>query len=194
TQSVGSLTDKLKLSEQQSNAFAGGLARIESSGKVSSRTLGRLEKQAPGLTAALQKASGMSKKAFSDLLSSGKMTADQFNQLMIKASGDYKQNAKAFSQTSGGAMHKLRAEWVTTQAKLAKPLLKVSSTGLNELSQALNNKDTQRGLQMIAKGMANVAVDAAKFIGFLAKHQTTVKVFGTTILGLAAAFKTMQGT
>ena len=109
TQSVGSLTDKLKLSEQQSNAFAGGLARIESSGKVSSRTLGRLEKQAPGLTAALQKASGMSKKAFSDLLSSGKMTADQFNQLMIKASGDYKQNAKAFSQTSGGAMHKLRA-------------------------------------------------------------------------------------
>ena len=194
TQSVGSLTDKLKLSEQQSNAFAGGLARIESSGKVSSRTLGRLEKQAPGLTAALQKASGMSKKAFSDLLSSDKMTADQFNQLMIKASGDYKQNAKAFSQTSGGAMHKLRAEWVTTQAKLAKPLLKVSSTGLNELSQALNNKDTQRGLQMIAKGMANVAVDAAKFIGFLAKHQTTVKVFGTTILGLAAAFKTMQGT
>lgn len=194
TQSVGSLTDKLKLSEQQSNAFAGGLARIESSGKVSSRTLGRLEKQAPGLTAALQKASGMSKKAFSDLLSSGKMTADQFNQLMIKASGDYKQNAKAFSQTSGGAMHKLRAEWATTQAKLAKPLLKVSSTGLNELSQALNNKDTQRGLQMIAKGMANVAVDAAKFIGFLAKHQTTVKVFGTTILGLAAAFKTMQGT
>lgn len=194
TQSVGSLTDKLKLSEQQSNAFAGGLARIESSGKVSSRTLGRLEKQAPGLTAALQKASGMSKKAFSDLLSSGKMTADQFNQLMIKASGDYKQNAKAFSQTSGGAMHKLRAEWLTTQAKLAKPLLKVSSTGLNELSQALNNKDTQRGLQMIAKGMANVAVDAAKFIGFLAKHQTTVKVFGITILGLAAAFKTMQGT
>lgn len=194
TQSVGSLTDKLKLSEQQSNAFAGGLARIESSGKVSSRTLGRLEKQAPGLTAALQKASGMSKKSFSDLLSSGKMTAGQFNQLMIKASGNYKQNAKAFSQTSGGAMHKLRAEWVTTQAKLAKPLLKVSSTGLNELSQALNNKDTQRGLQMIAKGMANVAVDAAKFIGFLAKHQTTVKVFGTTILGLAAAFKAMQGT
>lgn len=194
TQSVGSLTDKLKLSEQQSNAFAGGLSRVESSGKVSSQTLGRLEKQAPGLTAALQKASGMSKQAFNDLLSSGKMTADQFNQLMVKASGDYKRNAAGFSQTSGGAMHKLRAEWTTTQAKLAKPLLKVSSTGLNELSQALNNKDTQRGLQMLGKGMANVAVDAAKFIGFLAKHQKTVKVFGATILGLAAAFKTMQGT
>lgn len=193
TQSVGSLSDKLKLSEQQSNAFAGGLSRIESSGKVSSQTLGRLEKQAPGLTAALQKASGMSQAAFKQLVASGKMTSDQFNQLMIKASGDYKQNAKSFSQTSGGAMHKLQAEWTTTQAKLAKPLLKVSSTGLNELSQALNNRDTQRGLQMLAKGMADAAVSAAKFIGFIARHQTAVKVFGATILGLAAAFKTMQG-
>ena len=194
TQSVGSLTDKLKLSEQQSNAFAGGLSRIESSGKVTGSTLGRLEKQAPGLTAAMARASGMSQAAFKQLVASGKMTAGQFNQLMIKASGDYKQNAKSFSQTSGGAMHKLRAEWTTTQAKLAKPLLKVSSTGLNELSKALNNKDTQRGLQMLAKGMADAAVNAAKFIGFVAKHQTTVKVFGVTVLGLAAAFKTMQGT
>lgn len=193
TQSVGSLTDKLKLSEQQSNAFAGGLSRIESSGKVTGSTLGRLEKQAPGLTAALQKASGMSQAAFKQLVASGKMTSGQFNQLMIKASGDYKQNAKSFSQTSGGAMHKLRAEWTTTQAKLAKPLLKVSSTGLNELSQALNNRDTQRGLQMLAKGMADAAVSAAKFIGFIARHQTAVKAFGGTILGLAAAFKTMQG-
>ena len=193
TQSVGSLSDKLKLSEQQSNAFASGLSRIESSGKVSSATLGRLEKQAPGLTAALQRASGMSKQAFDSLLSSGKMTADQFNQLMVKASGDYKKNAASFSQTSGGAMHKLQAEWATTQAKLAKPLLKVSSTGLNELSQALNNKDTLRGLQMLAKGMADAAVNAAKFIGFIGKHQGTVKAFGGTILGLAAAYKTMQG-
>lgn len=192
TQSVGSLTDKLKLSEQQSNAFASGLARIESSGKVSSRTLGRLEKQAPGLTAALQKASGMSKQAFNTLLSSGKMTSDQFNQLMVKASGDYKKNSKAFDQTSGGAMHKLRQEWATTQAKLAKPLLKVSSTGLNELSKALNNKDTQRGLQFMAKGLAIAAVNAAKFIGFIAKHQTTVKVFGGSVLALAGAFKAMQ--
>lgn len=192
TQSVGSLTDKLKLSEQQSNAFAGGLSRIESSGKVSSLALGRLEKQAPVLTAAMQKASGMSKQAFNDLISSGKMTADQFNQLMIKASGDYKQNAKSFSQTSGGAMHKLQAEWATTQAKLAKPLLKVSSTGLNELSDALNNKQTQQGLQILAKGLADSAVNAAKFIGFLAQHQNTVKIFGGALLGLAVAFKGMQ--
>ncbi|NMV48374.1 tape measure protein [Lactobacillus reuteri] len=192
TQTVGSLTDKLKLTDQQANAFAGGLSRVESSGKVTSLSLGRLEKQAPGLTAAMQEASGMSKKAFNDLVSSGKMTSEQFNQLMTKASGDYKQNSEAFGQTSGGAMHKLQAEWVSTQAKLAKPLLKVSSTGLNELSDALNNKQTQQGLQVLAKGLADSAVNAAKFIGFLAQHQNTVKIFGGALLGLAVAFKGMQ--
>lgn len=194
TKGVASLADQLKLSGKQADAFAGGLSRIESSGKVTSSSLGRLEKQAPGLTAAMSKASGMSQKAFQQLVSSGKMTSDQFNQILAKASEDYDKNAKSFSQSSGGALHHLQQEWATTQAKLAKPLLKVSATGLNELSKALNNRDTQRGLQMLAKGMADAAVSAAKFIGFLAKHQTAVKVFGATVLGLAAAFKTMQGT
>ena len=192
TQGVASLSDQLKLSDQQANAFAGGLSRVESSGKVTSSSLGRLEKQAPGLTAALTKASGMSQASFKALVSSGKMTSDQFNQLLAKASKDYDQNSKAFGQSSGGALHKLQQEWATTQAKLAKPLLKVSSTGLNELSDALNNKQTQQGLQILAKGLADSAVNAAKFIGFLAQHQNTVKVFGGALLGLAVAFKGMQ--
>lgn len=192
TQGVASLSDQLKLSDQQANAFAGGLSRIESSGKVTSASLGRLEKQAPGLTAALAKVSGMSQDSFKSLISSGKMTTDQFNQLLAKASKDYEQNSKSFGQTSGGALHKLQQEWISTQAKLAKPLLKVSATGLNELSNALNNKQTQRGLQILAKGLADSAVNAAKFIGYLAQHQNTVKVFAGALLGLAVAFKGMQ--
>lgn len=194
TKGVASLTDQLKLSDQQANAFAGGLSRIESSGKVTGQSLGRLEKQAPGLTAALSKASGMSQKSFKDLVSSGKMTSDQFNDILAKASKDYDKNAKAFGQTSGGALHKLQQEWASTQAKLAKPLLKVSATGLNELSQALNNKDTQKGLEVLAKNMAKAAVAAAKFIGYIAKHQQTVKIFGRAILGLTLGFKAMQTT
>ena len=192
TKGVASLTDQLKLSQQQADAFAGGLSRIESSGNVTSSSLGRLEKQAPGLTAAMSKASGMSQQAFKNLVSSGKMTADQFNAILAKSSKDYDKNAKAFGESSGGALHKLQQEWVSTQAKLAKPLLKVSATGLNELSTALNNKDTQRGLEMLGNYMAKAAVEAAKLIGYLAKHQTTLKVFGITVLGVAASFKAMQ--
>lgn len=192
TKGVASLSDQLKLSDQQANAFAGGLSRIESSGKVTSRSLGRLEKQAPGLTTAMAKASGMSRKSFQDLVTSGKMTSDQFNQILAKASKDYDKNSKAFGKTSGGALHKLQQQWVSTQAKLAQPLLKVSATGLNELNKALNNKDTQRGLQLIAKGLASAAVQAAKFIGFIAKHQKSVLVFAGSITSLVLAFKGMQ--
>ena len=194
TKGVASLADQLKLSDKQADAFAGGLSRIESSGKVASSSLGRLEKQAPGLTAAMSKASGMSQQAFKNLVSSGKMTSDQFNQILVKASKDYDANAKAFGQSSGGALHRLQQQWTTTQATFAKPLLKVSATGLNELNSALNNKDTQRGLQVLAKGLADAAVNAAKFIGYIAKHQTTVKAFALAVTGLFVAFKGVQTT
>lgn len=193
TQGVASLSDQLKLSGQQANAFAGGLSRIESSGKVTSQSLGRLEKQTPGLATAMAKAAGMSQESFNNLVASGKMTTDQFNQILAKASGDYAKNAKGFAKTSGGAVHKLQQQWTTTQAKLAKPLLKVSSTGLNELDKALNNKDTQRGLQMLARYLAKAAVDAAKFIGYVATHQKQIVTFGGAILGVVGALKVMQG-
>lgn len=193
TKGVASLSDQLKLSDQQANAFAGGLSRIESSGKVTSQSLGRLEKQAPGLATAMSKAAGMSQESFNNLVASGKMTTDQFNQILAKASANYGENAKKFGQTSGGAMHRLQQQWTKTQAELAKPLLKVSSTGLNELNKALNNKDTQHGLQMLAQYLAKAAVAAAKFIGYVGTHQKQVVAFGGAILGVAGAFKVMQG-
>lgn len=192
TQGVASLSDQLKLSDKQSEAFAGGLNRIYSSGKVTSSALGRLEKQAPGLSSALAKASGMTRKEFNDLVAAGKMTSDQFNNILTNASKNYAKNAKAFGQSSGGALHRLQAEWASTQAKLAKPLLKVSATGLNELDKALNNKETQKGLEDLAKGFANVAVFAAKTIGVLAKHQGIVKTLGATILTLVTTLKLAQ--
>ncbi len=192
TQGVASLSDQLKLSDKQSEAFAGGLNRIYSSGKVTSSALGRLEKQAPGLSSALAKASGMTRKEFNDLVASGKMTSDQFNNILTNASKNYAKNAKAFGQSSGGALHRLQAEWASTQAKLAKPLLKVSATGLNELDKALNNKETQKGLEDLAKGFANVAVFAAKTVGVLAKHQGIVKTLGATILTLVTTLKLAQ--
>ena len=192
TQGVASLSDQLKLSDKQSEAFAGGLNRIYSSGKVTSSALGRLEKQAPGLSSALAKASGMTRKEFNDLVASGKMTSDQFNNILTNASKNYAKNAKVFGQSSGGALHRLQAEWASTQAKLAKPLLKVSATGLNELDKALNNKETQKGLEDLAKGFANVAVFAATTIGVLAKHQGIVKTLGATILTLVTTLKLAQ--
>ena len=158
TKGVASLADQLKLSQAQAEGFAGGLTRIENAGKVTSGTFGRLTKQAPGLASAMAKSAGMSEQKFMELVQSGKMTSDQFNGILAKASKNYDKNAKAFSQTSGGAAKVLQENWKTTQAKLAEPLVKVQATGLNELNKALNNKDTQRGIQQIGLGIAKMAV------------------------------------
>lgn len=192
TKGVASLTDQLKLSDKQANAFAGGLSRIESSGKVTSSSLGRLEKQAPLLTAAMAKASGMSKQKFKELVASGKMTTDQFNGYLKTAAKNYNKNSAAFGKSAAGAQHKIRAEWSNTQAALAKPLVKVEATGLNQLSKALENKDTQRGLVILASGFAKLAVNAAKALAILARHQKVVIGLGAAFLGLVGTLKVLR--
>lgn len=191
TQGVGSLSDQLKLSDKQANGFASGLSRIEGSSKVTSSSLGRLEKQAPGLMTALSKASGMSQDAFQKLVASGKMTTQQFNQYLVEASKNYDKNSKSFSASANGSMHKLQMGWATTQAALAKPLVKVEATGLNQLSAALENKDTQRGLQQLATGMATLAVNAAKALAVMARHQTAVKALAVAFGGLVISIKAL---
>ena len=154
---VGSLADKMKLSGDQADEFANGLTRIETSGKVTSQSLGRLERSAPGLTKALQQASGMSKKAFDDLLFSGKMTSDQFNDILSKASNDWKENSSEWNKTADGALHHIQGSWADTKRALMAPLVSVSATGLDSLSKALDNKETQRAIAQLGQGIANVA-------------------------------------
>lgn len=154
---VGSLADEMKLSGTQADAFASGLTRIEASGKVTTQSLGRLERSAPGLTKALQEASGMSKKAFDDLLASGKMTSDQFNNILSKASNDWKENSSEWNKTADGALHHMQVSWADTKKALMAPLVSVSATGLDSLSKALDNKETQRAIAQLGQGIANVA-------------------------------------
>lgn len=192
TQGVASLSDQLKLSEQQANAFAGGLNRIESSGKVTASSLGRLQKQAPGLMSALQQASGMTQKKFQDLVSSGKMTADQFNAILARASQNYAQNAKAFDNSAAGSRHALEQQWKSTEAQIAKPLLQSQAQIFGQLRKSLANPDTQRGLVMLAKGFATLAVQSTKLLGVLAKRQAVIKPLAAGIASLVVSFKAMR--
>lgn len=190
---VGSLSDQLKLNQSQSDAFANGLSKIESAGTVTSSSLGRLEKSAPGMSAALQKASGMSQKSFNDLVSSGKMTSDQFNQILAKASKNYKENSTEFDKSSAGAMKHMQQTWADTRQALMKPLVETSATGLTSLNKALNNKQTQAGVEKLGTGIAKLASKAASLINFLAKHQTAVATFGKVLIGAFAVKKIMGG-
>lgn len=159
---VGSITDSLKLSNQASDAFANGLARIEASGKVTSQSLGRLEKQAPGLTAALQKASGMSKQAFDDLLSSGKMTSDQFNQILERASRSYKKNADEWKDSTEGALKNIKQTWADSWQAMMAPLTQSSASGLGALSKSLSALKPE--FTELGEAVADLATKFAKWL------------------------------
>lgn len=159
---VGSITDSLRLSGNQADAFANGLTRIEASGKVTSQSLGRLEKQAPGLTAALQKASGMSKKSFDDLLSSGKMTADQFNQILERASKSYRENAKGWDSTTQGALNNIKQTWANSWKTMMAPLAQSSGQGLGALSKSLQT--LQPEFKQLGEAVAELATKFAKWL------------------------------
>ena len=159
---VGSISDSLRLSGDASDAFANGLARIEASGKVTSQSLGRLERQAPGITSALQKASGMSKQSFDDLLSSGKMTADQFNDILERASNNYQENAKSWTSTSQGALKNIRETWAASWKAMMAPLAASSGQGLGALSKALQT--LQPEFKELGEAVAELATRFAKWL------------------------------
>lgn len=193
TKGVAQLSDNLKLSKDQAEGFASGLTKIESSGNVTAGTFGRLTKQAPGLATALAKTAGMSQNEFMKLVQSGKMTSNQFNDLLEKASKNYSKTSKAWGKTSSGQLHRLQENWKTTQAKLAEPLIKVQATGLGELNKALDNKDTQKGIVQLGNAMANLAVKLAKVIGYMGTHQTAVKTFFAAFAGYVVLKKAASG-
>lgn len=70
------------------------------------------------------------------------------------------------------------------------PALQKASVGM---ANAFGRKDTQRGLQVIAAGLGKLAMGLADVIAFIGKHTTTVKVFGSVMLGAFAGVKLLSG-
>ncbi|KAA9324789.1 tape measure protein [Streptococcus anginosus] len=185
---VGSLSDQLKLSQEGAEAFAGGLGKIEASGKVTATALNKLEKQAPGLNQALQKASGLSEQAFSDLLSSGKMTSQQFNEVLKKAAGDYDKYAESYANTAEGAKKQITLAWADTKKALAKPLVKVASTGLSQLAKVLQNPAVQNAVTKLGEGIGNLAKRAISLLDYVTAHQKDVSGIINSTIEIAKLF------
>ncbi|MCW1006647.1 tape measure protein [Streptococcus anginosus] len=185
---VGSLSDQLKLSQERAEAFASGLGKIEASGTVTATSLNKLEKQAPGLVQALQKASGLSEQAFSDLLSSGKMTSQQFNEVLKKAAGDYDKYAESYANTAEGAKKQITLAWADTKKALAKPLVKVASTGLSQLAKILQNPAVQNAVTKLGEGIGNLAKRAISLLDYVTAHQKDVSGIINSTIEIAKLF------
>lgn len=201
---VASLSDKMKLSQDQADGFANGLTRIESSGKVTAQSLGRLERSVPGLTKALQQASGMTKEQFDSLLASGDMTADQFNDILAKASKSWDENSKEWNGTVDGALHHMKTSWDDAKKAFMAPLVSSAGSGLGALSKALDRlnplftaagKSVADLSEKFAKWLTPRHVDdIGKIVTALGKMLMVIgkgawKAFSGIISGLTAPFR-----
>lgn len=79
------------------------------------------------------------------------------------------------------------------QIEIGRNMLPALSKASQSMANAFGRKDTQRGLQVIAKGLGKVAIALADVIAFVGKHTTTVKVFGSVMLGAFAGVKLLHG-
>lgn len=79
------------------------------------------------------------------------------------------------------------------QIEIGRNMLPALSKASQGMANAFGRKDTQRGLQVIAKGLGKVAMGLADVVAFIGKHTTTVKVFGTVMLTAFAGVKLLNG-
>ncbi|WP_257611362.1 tape measure protein, partial [Oenococcus oeni] len=121
--------------------------KVAQSGTMTTANLERMEKQAPGIGAALAKAAGMSTTAFTSMVGAGKMTSAQLESLLGKISNNSSSTFSSFGKTSEGAMDKLKGSWQNAEAAMAKPLVSVQSTGLSAITKVLSSNATQKLFQ-----------------------------------------------
>ncbi|ATE84844.1 putative tape measure protein [Oenococcus phage vB_OeS_unk162] len=195
TKGVAALGDTLRLSGDQTTTLGSTLDKVAQSGTMTTANLERMEKQAPGIGAALAKAAGMSTTAFTSMVGSGKMTSAQLESLLGKISNNSSSTFSSFGKTTEGAMDKLKGEWTETEQKLAKPLVTIAASGLGAIATLLGSKIIQNGLQAIGKGVADLAKDLTNAVDYMSKYSGTFNkafgIIGTTVGTVVSLIKSV---
>ncbi|OIM83063.1 tape measure protein, partial [Oenococcus oeni] len=188
TKGVATLGASLRLSGDQTTTLGSTLDKVAQSGTMTTANLERMEKQAPGIGAALAKAAGMSTTAFTSMVGAGKMTSAQLESLLGKISNNSSSTFSSFGKTSEGAMDKLKGSWQNAEAAMAKPLVSVQSTGLSAITKVLSSNATQKLFQGLGTAIAGTATKFASFISYIGNHQKDISTLVTSIGGIAKAF------
>ncbi len=188
TKGVATLGASLRLTSTQTSTLGSTLDKVAQSGTMTSTNLARMEKQAPGIGAALAKAAGVSTTAFSTMVSSGKVNSASLEDLLGKISKNSSSTFSSFGKTSEGAMDKLKGSWQNAEAAMAKPLVSVQSTGLSAITKVLSSNATQKLFQGLGTAIAGTATKFASFINYIGSHQKDISTVVTSIGGIAKAF------
>jgi tape measure domain-containing protein len=177
-----------RLNGDQLSGFAKQLTRVTSQTKLSTSALARLEKTAPNLGAQLAKAAGVSQDAFAKMVAAGKVSSTDFLNLLAKTGKNSSEIYKDFGKTAEGAQAQMSASWDVLKKKMAAPLLSVKNTGMSELASLMSSSAVQGAATMLGKGIANIAEQATKLLGYLAAHRSDITGIGSSVLSIAKTF------
>lgn len=116
------------------------------------------------------------------------------NQLKTAYSEDYVGKlARKNMNSAKNSQERFKYASQAIQIEIGRNMLPALSKASQGMANAFGRKDTQRGLQVIAKGLGTLAIGLANVITFIGKHTTTVKVFGTAMLTAFAGVKLLNG-
>ena len=177
-----------RLNGDQLSGFAKQLTRVTSQTNLSTSSLARLEKTAPNLGAQLAKAAGVSQDAFANMVAAGKVSSTDFLNLLAKTGKNSSDIYKDFGKTAEGAQAQISASWDVLKKKMAAPLISVQNTGMSELASLMSSSAVQGAATMLGKGIANIATQATKLLGYLAAHRSDITGIGSSVLSIAKTF------
>lgn len=170
TKGISALGVSLHLTGEQTQGLTKQFTKVESSGKLSSMTLGRMEKSAHGMTAKLAEAKGVSQDTFKQMVSDGKISSNQFKDLVAKL-GDSDKAFKDFGKTGEGASAQMKGTWTSLKATLMAPLVDVKNSGMQSLKEVLQSPEMQKMTEQLGKSIANIAKGLANVMGYIAEHR-----------------------
>ncbi|ANK59810.1 tape measure protein [Loigolactobacillus backii] len=156
------------------------IGRLSASTSVTTTMLSRVENQAPALGNALAKAAGMGRSEFDKLVSSGKLTGTQFQDLMEKVSTQSPDAFKKFGETGQGALAQIKGAWLSDKNAFGAKLLTVQSTGLADLKDFLGSTAMKGLMTDAATGLSKIAGLAATGLSAIAKNVDVFKDAFTT--------------
>lgn len=185
----GTLTNQLKLTDQQSQQLSGSFTRIYSSGKLTSGQLARMEKTTPGVTTAFAKMAGQSTESFKQMVENGEITTQKFNDMMSKNSDGFKKSGEEYQNSTRGVTDYLQKSWQNTEREFAKPIFKEATKSLKSLNKSFNGKGAEKLGQDLGKLAAGGVKTLTKGLELMLKHKDAVKLIGGAILTVSAAWK-----
>lgn len=181
---IATIGDATKMTSGEMVGLSSAMARALSGSKVSAMQWQRMSKQAPGLGAALSKAAGMSEEAFGKMVTSGKMSTKQFEELVEKAGQDGGKAFANFKKTQGGAAKSMQDSWNSLKAKMAQPLFDVKTSGMQQLADLMQSKPVQDGAEMLGVAIQKVAKLGMQALGYIAKHKGDIVGIGSDLMSI----------